>query len=197
MGKILTKILSIFVTLLMIFSTSFNLISYAVSDNTVEIWSNQGKIKLIVYQDLVDKYGEGAIRNWISRYDTYYNQLASLIGNDPISRGIVNHITIDSTSFDYTNHGGAAAYTYANSLKIVVRPDYVEEVLIYLKDNRNVDVSSLMHELGHTFQHISNEIKYDWCFQGEVWAIFSNEYLYKKSDCTQLLSYATYRYYTY
>ena len=93
-SKIIEKISASLILMLMLFSISFNVISYAATNNgTVTITST--RIKLIVDENFYNNYDSSVWNSWLSRYDGYYSILKSYTGVDPLAENGDDYITID------------------------------------------------------------------------------------------------------
>lgn len=190
MSKILKKISASFLLMLMIFSVSFNIISYAADVNSTETIIS-GKFKLELSNDLYLQMTDQEWQSWLSNYNYYYNYLRSFTGCDPLSETGNSYITIDATSNNVSSY--AYYHTYENGkwdCTIFVRKSILETEINKIKNNiGSSDSYTLIHELGHAFQYKYNmqgAYTSDWCFQVEVMTMIEAAYVQEMSGISTL-----------
>lgn len=166
MRKILKKVSASLILILMIFSVSFNVLTYAAESNDNQT-IQRGKFKLIVPNQMVDEVQGGyyfTTQQWIEfldRYDEYYNQLRNLTGIDPIINNGKEYITIDLTHDTLPSTvESAAGYADRSTLEIFIRKDKIRHLC---ETNNYKESDVLTHEMCHLFQQGQ-----DWNFNTEI-----------------------------
>ena len=188
MSKILKKISASLILILMLFSVAFNVLDYeykvyAAGSDNVEIISNNSKFKLIISQETYNKYSYIQWKNWLSRYDDYYDILSSF------TKISTSQITIDASNNTIEYNNGSenissdAILAITAGANIKYRKSEFEKEVEDLLNNTTQKIESqvLLHELGHVFEHKGNTY-YDWVIQPEVMAEVLANYAYNNSN---------------
>lgn len=190
MSRILKKISASLIILLMLFSVSFNIISYAADANSIQTIIS-GKFKLELSNDLYLQITEQEWQSWLSNYNYYYNYLKSFTGCDPLSETGNSYITIDATSNNLSKY--AYYHTYENGkwdCTIFIRKSILETEINKIKNNiGNSDSYTLIHELGHAFQYKYNmqgAYSKDWCFNVEIMTMIQAAYVQQMAGINTL-----------
>lgn len=190
MRKIITKLSASIILILMLFSTSFNLISYAV-DNTQQMEITSGRFRLIVSKGIYDQY-EGFLTTWLARYDNYYSILVNYTGQDPISRGLVgsDKIIIDTCNRNLSSAGREAETTGTSSgISIYYCNTRFDKLVETMNVDSATESAALIHELGHVFQYGSNPNtdSYEWCFEIETMAMVCANHIFENSSINRVV----------
>ena len=191
MSKIIEKISASLILMLMLFSISFNVISYAATNNgTVTITST--RIKLIVDENFYNNYDSSVWNSWLSRYDGYYSILKSYTGVDPLAENGDDYITIDISN---NITGGAEGLTAGRN----IRGDKTcfELELSTIFNSSAAESGVMLHEFTHVFQYHNSNYYYDWCFHPEILAGYLAGYLYNNGSMSKVIGTDGTRIYTF